>query len=201
MATLRMPLVLASASPRRREILARLGIPCDVRPSGVGEEARPDEAPEALVRRLASEKAAEVASRGPGVPPGAVVLGADTVVVVQGKVLGKPADDVDAAAMLRRLSGQWHQVITGVSLHRAAGPLLESIACVTEVRFRGMSADTIARYVATGEGRDKAGAYAVQGVGAGLVSEVRGSYDNVVGLPSADVLALLERHGVLEGWP
>jgi septum formation protein len=150
---------------------------------------------------LASEKAAEVASRGPEVPPGAMVLGADTVVVVQGRVLGKPADDADAASMLRRLSDRWHQVITGVSLHRAAGPHLESIACVTGVRFRAVGADTIARYVATGEGRDKAGAYAVQGVGAGLVSEVRGSYDNVVGLPSADVLALLERHGVLEGWP
>lgn len=199
MANLRNRLVLASKSPRRSEILERLGLPCEVRPSRVQEAGRPGEEPAALALRLARDKATEVGARTGTL--GAVVLAADTVVVVDGRALGKPADHAHATAMLRALSGRWHEVVTAVVLLRAPDVTLEATTVATAVRFRGLSEDTIARYVASGEGRDKAGAYAIQGLGAGLVSEVRGSYDNVVGLPAAEVIEMLERHGVLEEWP
>ncbi|MFW6051300.1 MAG: Maf family protein [Myxococcota bacterium] len=195
------PLVLASASPRRREILERLGLSFEVRPSAAEEVRRPDEPPEAFAERAAREKVEDVAAGLAGRSPAPFVLGADTVVVVEGAVLGKPADDAEALRMLRLLSGRWHRVLTGLALGRAGTGLLESCVVTTDVRFRVLSEEVARRYVATGEGRDKAGAYAVQGTGSGLVREVRGSYDNVVGLPAVEVLELLERRGALEGWP
>lgn len=188
-------LVLASASPRRREILATLGIVFDVDPSGASEEAR-GEAPEALARRLAREKALEVSRRSGE----RFVLGADTIVVDGGAVLGKPEDDEDARRMIAQLAGRWHEVITGVALARG-GAVLEDLAVTTRVHLLSMDAARVARYVASGEGRDKAGAYAVQGIAAGLCDRLDGSYTNVVGLPAAETVALLERHGALGAWP
>lgn len=191
-----MSLVLASASPRRREILATLGVAFEVVPSGAAEEEREGERPEALARRLARDKALEVSRR----VGDRFVLGADTVVVVEGRVLGKPADDDHARAMLRALSDRWHEVITGVALARG-GAVLEDLAVTTRVHDAPLSAERIERYVATGEGRDKAGGYAVQGVASGFCDRLEGSYGNVVGLPAAETVALLERHGVIAGWP
>ncbi len=188
-------LVLASASPRRREILATLGIAFDVDPSGASEEAR-GEAPEALARRLAREKALEVSERSGE----RFVLGADTIVVDGGAVLGKPEDDEDARRMIAQLAGRWHEVITGVALARG-GAVLEDLAVTTRVHLLPMDAARVARYVASGEGRDKAGAYAVQGIASGLCDRLDGSYTNVVGLPAAETVALLERHGALGAWP
>lgn len=193
-------LVLASGSPRRREILGTLGLRFSVCPSAVEEQARPGEGPEPMARRLAREKALEVAERGE-VEVGAYVLGADTVVVVGDEVLGKPADDAEARAMLERLGGRWHRVVSGVALARQGEGAIEDLAVTTRVRFRPLDAGRIDRYVATGEGRDKAGAYAVQGIGSGLVDRIEGSYTNVVGLPAAETVALLERHGAVEAWP
>ena len=188
-------LVLASASPRRREILATLGIAFDVDPSGASEDAR-GEGPEALARRLARDKALEVSRRSGE----RFVLGADTIVVEGGRVLGKPVDDEDARRMIARLAGGWHEVITGVALARG-GAVLEDLAVTTRVHMLPMDAARIDRYVATGEGRDKAGAYAVQGVASGFCDRLDGSYSNVVGLPAAETVALLERHGALREWP
>src|SRR5690606_4684444 len=150
-------LILASASPRRREILGTLGIAFDVVPSGASEDAH-GEAPEALARRLARDKALEVSRRSGE----RFVLGADTIVVEGGRVLGKPADDEEGRAMLARLAGRWHEVITGVALARN-GVLLEDVAVTTRVHMLALEPARIERYVASGEGRDKAGGYAVQG--------------------------------------
>ncbi|MFW5925932.1 MAG: Maf family protein [Myxococcota bacterium] len=195
------PVVLASGSPRRREILERLHIPCEVRPSRVAEVRGPGEAPADFATRAACDKATAVAEALVDRAPLPFVLGADTVVVVDDRVLGKPADDDEAADMLRLLSGRWHEVITAVALACGGEGVVEALAIPTAVRFRAASEATLARYVATGEGRDKAGAYAVQGLGAGLVRAVHGSYENVVGLPAVETLELLERHGALGDWP
>lgn len=189
-------IVLASASPRRREILTTLGVAFAVDASGAAEEPRAGEGAEALARRLAAEKALEVGARHPA----AFVLGADTVVVLDGDVLGKPVDEEDARRMVSRLGGRWHQVITGVALVRL-GAVLEDLAVCTRVRFVAASPERIARYAATGEGLDKAGGYAVQGIAAGFCDRIEGSYSNVVGLPAAETVALLERHGALGSWP
>jgi septum formation protein len=181
-------LVLASASPRRRELLARLELDFEVRPTGTDETPHPGEAPEAHVLRLAAAKANAAAL------PGEMVLGADTIVVVDGEILGKPGDDEEARAMLRRLSGRDHEVWTGVALAvRAEGaePELHSRSCRTLVRFRALTDADIDAYVATGEPADKAGAYGIQGGAAAFVESIEGDYDNVVGLPLATVRDLL----------
>jgi len=189
-------LVLASASPRRREILETLGLAFEVDPSRAEEAPRDGEAPRELALRLAADKAREVSARRPS----DAVLGADTVVVLDGAALGKPADEAEARAMIGRLSGRWHEVITGVALARD-GIAVETLAVTTRVRFAALSQERIARYAATGEGLDKAGAYGVQGIGAGLVERIEGSYANVVGLPAHETVLLLERHGALGAWP
>lgn len=154
------------------------------------ETARPSEPPAALVARLSEEKARAVRGRRPD----AVIVAADTVVVAAGEVLGKPRDDADAARMLRALSGTAHEVWTGVSI---VGPHeSRSIAVCTRVIFRGLSDGEIARYVAGGEPRDKAGAYAIQGGAAGFVTRIEGSYTNVVGLPLAETLEALRLLGI-----
>ncbi len=184
-------LVLASSSPRRRELLAELGLPFEIRPSDADETPRAGETPEALVLRLARIKAATVAR------PGELVLGADTVVAIDGEILGKPIDDADATRMLRALSGQTHEVWTGVALHRttASEPVALADARRTLVTFRRLSESEIAAYVASGEPRDRAGAYAIQGGAAGFVERIEGDWDNVVGLPLAAVRDLLRTLG------
>src|SRR6185503_13250489 len=178
------------------DLLRAAGYDFDVVVTDVDEAIRAGEQPEIYVRRLAAEKsAAAVRGAGGGGPEGPpyvsppVILGADTVVVVDGEILGKPRDDAHAEAMLRLLSGKRHMVVTGISLRQGAYELgrVEQ----TSVFFRALSADEVAWYVASGEGRDKAGAYAIQGLASRFIPRIEGSYSNVVGLPLAAVAELL----------
>ena len=182
-------LILASASPRRRELLALAGFTFDVAPADVPEIRKPGEDPIRFVTRLAREKAEAVISRE-AVPPDALILGADTIVLLDEEVLGKPQDAADAARMLRLLSGRTHQVITGVCL--AKGRERQRAAEVTFVRFTTLSDEEIGAYVATGEPLDKAGAYAIQGRAGRWVPRIHGCYFNVVGLPLALVSSMIE---------
>ncbi len=176
-------LVLASASPRRRELLGGLGLAFAVRPVDLDETPRPGEEPQPYVLRLAREKAAARAA------PGELVLAADTIVVLDGELLGKPRDPEDARRMLRRLAGREHTVYTGVALEEPGTGPSDAVGRRTaavdasEVRIAELSDEQIAWYVATGEPLDKAGSYAVQGLGALLVERIAGNYTNVVGLP------------------
>jgi septum formation protein len=184
-----MRLLLASASPRRRELLERAGIPCDVAPVDVEERRKRDESPRDYAERLARAKAITGASRYAG----RVVLGADTIVVADGDVLEKPVDDGDAARMLRRLSNRAHDVLTGIAVARGAD--VTSDVVDTRVWIAPLTDDDVRWYVATGEPTDKAGAYAIQGLASRFVTRIEGSYTNVVGLPVAAVLQLLSRAG------
>ncbi len=186
-----MDLTLASQSPRRRELLAQLGLTFEVRPAQADETPHPAEEARAYVLRVAQAKARAVEASG-------VVLGADTAVVLDGRILGKPADAPEAAAMLRALSGRGHQVLTAVCA-RGAGRQ-ESIIVTSVVELAPLSERQIAWYVASGEPFDKAGGYAVQGLAGAFVSAVRGSVSNVVGLPLAETIALLERFGIRPPW-
>lgn len=181
--------VLASASPRRRELLARLGIEPVVRPSDVDESTLPGEEPAAHVARLACAKA-----RAAEHDEHDLVIAADTEVVLDGAVLGKPADDAAATALLRSLSGRTHLVLTGV--HVLHGDREASAVEVTEVRLRDLGDDEITAYVATGEPFDKAGGYGIQGAGGMFVERIDGSDSNVVGLPLATVVRLAREVGV-----
>jgi septum formation protein len=184
-----MRLTLASASPRRQELLRTAGIEVEVRPSGFEEAVRPGESPEEFARRAATEKALAVASVA---PHDALVLGADTVVVSAGKILGKPADAADAARMLRALSGTTHRVVTGVCLISPPSRVEAVRAETTLVTFRPLEEDEIASYIASGEPFDKAGAYGIQGLASKFVTRVEGCYFNVVGLPVALVYDMLK---------
>jgi septum formation protein len=174
-------LILASSSPRRREILANAGVPFQVCPVEVAERVLPGETPGRHVRRLARLKA-EAAPRAPG----EIVLAADTVVVADGRILGKPRDAAEARRMLRLLAGRWHRVVTGFCLVSDRGTVAG--AETTRVRLLPMSRDDIARYAASGEPMDKAGAYAIQGLASKFVDRIEGCYFNVVGLPVARVM-------------
>jgi septum formation protein len=186
-------LVLASASPRRRQLLAQAGFTFEVRPAHIPEDPVPGEDPIAYVTRLAREKAQVVFDE---IAAGAIdvqslaVLGADTTVTLDGQILGKPEDREDAARILRKLSGRSHRVITGVALvtHEA----VEVAAEVTAVQFLTLSDEEIAAYIATGEPMDKAGAYGIQGLAARWIPRVEGCYFNVMGLPLALVATMLE---------
>ncbi|MBI1737022.1 MAG: septum formation protein Maf [Candidatus Rokubacteria bacterium] len=182
--------VLASASPRRRELLGRLLDTFDVRPSDIPEVLGAGPL-EAAVAALALAKARAVAAS----VPGAVVLGADTIVCIGTEVFGKPADAGEAREMLRRLRGRWHEVITGVAA--VAGDREATVSVVSRVLMAGVDDAAIDAYVATGEPLDKAGAYAIQGAGGSLVAGLVGSYTNVIGLPLAETAALLASFGVL----
>jgi septum formation protein len=182
-------LVLASASPRRRELLTQAGYIFEVRPPHVIEDLRPEEDAIAYVVRLARDKAQAVFTAIND--PDAIVLGADTTVTLDGHILAKPEDAVDAARMLRMLSGRTHRVITGVAIATAKG--VEVAAEVTGVQFRTLSDEEIAAYVATGEPTDKAGASGIQGLAAKWIPRVEGCYFNVVGLPLALVATMLEQ--------
>lgn len=181
--------VLASASPRRRELLTRTGVPFVVRAPDIDESPRDGEQPVDYVRRLACEKAA-----GARPAPGELVIAADTTVDLDSQILGKPLDDREAAAMLRELSGRTHRVHTGVALCTDGRELVE--VCTTLVSFVTLDESTIEWYVSTGEPMGKAGAYALQGAGASLVSSVHGSVSNVIGLPMHLVLELATRLGI-----
>jgi septum formation protein len=194
-----MPLILASASPRRAELLRAAGYAFEIVVTDVDELVRPGETAPAYVRRLAAEKseAARVstAKAAPHVPDGpedVIILGADTVVVIDGQILGKPRDDGEAASMLRRLSGTRHEVMTGISLRRGTAEL--GRVETTTVHFAPLSDAEVEWYVASREGRDKAGAYAIQGLASRFISRIEGSYSNVVGLPVAAVHEVLTSH-------
>jgi septum formation protein len=184
------PLVLASASPRRLELLIRCGIAVEVIRADIDEAVLPDELPEACALRLASAKAASVSARAPG----RHVLAADTVVALDRVILGKPADPAEARRMLAQLAGRTHRVVTGFALHGPAGEA-SARAIATEVEFRYLAARDIDGYATTGEWRGKAGGYAAQGIAAAFIVAVRGSFSNVVGLPLAEVLIELGRAG------
>jgi septum formation protein len=183
-------LILASASPRRRELLEQLGFVLDVRPADTDETPREGEPPREYVLRVAREKARAIA--------GETVLAADTAVVLGSAILGKPRDGQDARRMLRALSGTPHEVLTGVCVRSGA---TERTALVSaEVRLDPLSDAQIDWYVSTGEPLDKAGAYAIQGIAGAFVRELRGSVSNVIGLPLAETLALLRDAGVALPW-
>jgi septum formation protein len=182
---IREPLVLASSSPRRRQLLEMLGISIRVTAPNIPEVRSPAETPVDYVERLAREKARSV--------PGALVLGADTTVIIRDQVLEKPVDSNDALAMLRKLQGRTHQVVTSVALI-AEGTLYQATD-ITNVTFRRLDEAMLEAYVATGEPMDKAGAYGIQGYGAALVERIDGDFFSVMGLPLRLVLRLLEEAG------
>lgn len=184
-------LILASASPRRRELLATLNLPFRVMPAHIDERHHAAEPPESYVVRLARQKAEQLAEQFPS----AWVLGADTVVILDQHILGKPADAATARAMLSSLSGREHTVTTGVAVVQRGRRLVQCDVVRTRVRFHTLQAAAIEAYIATGEPFDKAGAYAVQGVGGQFVAALEGCYNNVVGLPLQRTLALLQAAG------
>ena len=185
-----MRVILASQSPRRRELLSLVGIEHEVQPADIDETPWPDEAPVPHTERLARAKAMVIAARAPD----ALVIAADTIVVIDGDILGKPADITEARAMLRRLSGRTHEVCTAMAV--AGGDRVESEVVRVPVRFRELDDDTIARYVNTGEPMDKAGAYGIQGYGATIVEHIEGDFFAVMGLSLVTVVQLAERMGV-----
>lgn len=193
-------IVLASASPRRRRMFEDLGVHFVVRPSGIDEVVLPGEEPAVFAKRAAAEKAADVSGkiwREENQRPW--IVGADTVVVLDGDILFKPKDEDDAVGMLARLSGRTHTVITGWAAGRHDGPW--EIACAeTQVTFHELTGEEIRGYARTGEGLDKAGAYAIQGLGTYLVDRIEGNYFNVVGLPISHVVRALKGLGALGGF-
>jgi len=182
--------VLASSSPRRRQLLDLIGIAHEVRPANIDETMRAREAPRRHAERLAREKATKVATRDPDL----ITIGADTVVVINRTVLGKPRDEAEAIDMLSQLSGREHTVITAVAVAR--GKKLRSAIEEVQVRFRRLHDDEIKAYVATGEPMDKAGAYGIQGYGATIVDCIEGDYFAVMGLPLARLTSLMRDLGV-----
>jgi septum formation protein len=191
-----MRLILASASPRRAQILRDAGLVFSIISSAVDETPIPGEAPGDLVRRLANAKAELVAARSVGP---AIVVAADTVVVLEGQILGKPRSTDDARHMLERLSGRTHSVVTGVSLIRLPDVEQRAFVETTLVHFDQLSANEITRYLATDEPHDKAGAYAIQGRAGRYIPRIEGCYYNVVGLPLARLLSELHELGWSEG--
>jgi septum formation protein len=189
-------LVLASASPRRREILSGANLLFEVQPSTIEERTRKGEKPGDLAERLAREKAADVAGRLSD-RPATPVLGADTIVVVDEDVLGKPHDAAHAVELLTRLMGRRHRVMTGIALAWSDGREILSEVVTSQVEMRSASREELIEYVALGESLDKAGGYALQGAGRRFVVDVLGSTSNVIGLPLEETLALFKRGGAL----
>jgi septum formation protein len=190
-------LVLASESPRRIALLRSLGLAFEVMPSGIDEGDDPEKEPSALVVRRAQEKAEAVSA----LDPRSWVLSADTIVVLQEKIFGKPETTEEAVAMLQSLSGQGHQVFTGLCLMRADPPFMRVGTVKTDVRFKPLSDAEIRAYVKTGEPLDKAGSYGIQGMGAFLVESIHGSYTNVVGLPLCEALEWLLEQRIITPVP
>ncbi len=179
-----MTIVLASQSPRRVELLRQIGIEPVVVPADIDESVRTGESPEVYVRRMAREKAAAIARQRPE-----IVIAADTAVVADGRILGKPADEADFVAMMRRLSGRTHRVLSGVAVQR--GPRVETRLSASTVRFRPLGDDEIHRYWRSGEPADKAGGYGIQGLAAVFVESIGGSYSGIMGLPLFETAELL----------
>ena len=190
----RLRLILASASPRRREILSSTGIEFEVMPSEVNESFLPGESPEQHVLRLARMKARKAAEKHKD----RWVLAADTIVVIDGRILGKPGDRREAEEMLRMLSDREHRVITGYYLVQGSSRKSLEGKVVTRVRFKALSSQEIRWYLDTGEPFDKAGGYAIQGKGAFMIREIKGSYTNVVGLPLTEVVEALQESGAVD---
>lgn len=186
-------MILASASPRRRDLLHQLGLPFEIRPPSVDEAPLPGEAPRHYVERLARLKAEGVASG----EPEALVLGADTAVILEGEILGKPTDAARARLMLQRLAARRHTVLTAIALTGAArsGRVVETV-----IEFRRTSLEEIEWYVQTGEPLDKAGSYALQGIGSFLIAAIHGSVSSVIGLPLCETVDLLEQCGFALPW-
>jgi len=185
-------LILASASPRRRELLQTLGLPFTIQSSDVDETTNPGMAPQEIVEELAMRKARKIAS---SLTDG-VVLGSDTIVVLNGEILGKPVDDADAYRMLHALQGCEHTVYSGVALIDASSGQSEVRYSHTQVKIRPLAPDEIRAYIATREPMDKAGSYAIQGIGATLVEGIEGDYFTVVGLPLRLTASMLSRFGI-----
>ncbi len=192
------PLILASSSPRRRMLLDRVGIEAEVRPITIDEETIEGEAPEEYVRRVVRQKLEAALEAAAG--EASFVMTGDTAVVVDGVVLGKPATAKENAEMISALSGRAHLVLSSVALGRE-GRVLGVRSAQTQVVFRRVTAAEVDRYVATAEGADKAGGYALQGIAGGFVERIDGTYGTVVGLPLMETLELLRAHGVVEAWP
>lgn len=187
-------LILASASPRREELLALIGLKFTVEPSLIEEPAFSGEEPAEYAKKLADLKAGDVADRYQG--SSKLIIGADTIVIIDGEVLGKPADEREAESMLKKLAGRTHEVITGVAVIDADTGSQEIGASRTLVTFRAMTDAEIRRYVKTGEPMDKAGAYGIQGLGAINITRIEGCYFNVVGLPLPTLAGLLKKFGI-----
>jgi septum formation protein len=191
---MKRPLILASASSRRQELLESLGIRLEILPSQVDEESLPGESAQGHVLRLARAKGAQIARQRPG----QWVLAADTVVEIEGRILGKPRDAREAEGMLRMLSGKEHRVTTGYCLMRSAPFSYREGVVTSRVLFKTLSVEEIRWYVRTGEPFDKAGGYAIQGQAAFMVREIQGSYTNVVGLPLCEVVEDLRALGAVD---
>ncbi|MFC5402091.1 Maf family protein [Cohnella soli] len=190
-------LVLASSSPRRQELIALLGLPVVVKPSLVGEETPADWSPAMIVEQLSLRKAEAVKDElDVAVDADAIVVGSDTIVVLNGEAMGKPSDEQDAFRMLGALAGRTHEVYTGVTCIRVSDGKTSTAHRVTKVTMRKLSDDQIARYIATGEPMDKAGAYGIQEIGSLLVESIEGCYFNVVGLPVSQLAVQLELFGI-----
>lgn len=185
-------IILASSSPRRRELLSGIGLAFEVIPSHVPEVHEEGEPPEVYVSRLSRSKAEAIATQHPG----AWVIAADTTVILDDELLEKPVDRADAARMLATIAGRTHIVYTGVTLQKLNGDWCETSVAESEVRMLPLTAEDIDWYVETGEPMDKAGSYAVQGVGAMFIDSIHGSYTNVVGLPLATLFQMLRRAGL-----
>lgn len=188
-----MNIILASASPRRQELLTQIGLSFTVQAADIDESQFADHSPGDLVEALSRKKAETV---GATAPEGSLIIAADTVVVLDGAILNKPRDEKDAVAMLTALSGRSHEVFTGLSILDTASRRLLSTHEITSVRFRPLSPEEIALYVQSGEPMDKAGAYGIQKLGALFVSAIVGDYFNVVGLPICRLGQLLDRFGI-----
>jgi len=190
------PLILASASPRRKRLLMQMGLPFRVAPSDLDEKEMGDE-PLRISRVLAEKKAVRVYP----LAGSSWILGADTIVVIKNRILGKPQDDAEAREMLRLLSGVEHSVVTGFCILNPSGKVAHSEAVSTAVRFKGLEKEEIEAYINTGEPFGKAGAYAIQGIGSFMVESISGSYTNVVGLPICAMIKALLRVGALKTFP
>ncbi|WP_233697023.1 Maf family protein [Paenibacillus profundus] len=190
-------IVLASSSPRRQELITSLGLPHVVQPSDADETVPADWAPTRIVEALALRKAQAVAQERHVSGEDGIVIGSDTIVVLDGEVLGKPHDEADAERMLTSLQGRSHEVYTGVALVRAADGRQEVSHRVTTVHMTAWTQEQIRRYIATGEPMDKAGSYAIQGIGATLVTGIEGCYFNVVGLPLSLLTDMLKMFDII----
>ncbi len=188
-------IILASSSPRRKELLERLGLRFEVIPSLIDEIPLRDESPEDFALRTSTEKALSVSR---SLDSDSVVIGADTIVVIGGEILGKPKDEEEATIMLEKISGREHGVITGFSIVKPEAEILYRNLVESRVKIKTLAPCEIEGYIKTGEPMDKAGAYGAQGIGAFMIEEIHGSYTNVVGLPIAQVIDVLTRLGVLK---